>query len=78
MGLITVEGKTIEGACLRPSDWAERLVCGLSLYTTQQLIWVRMIDGCKGLIIDKRLEHTCPEGFTFVMDFIKENNLRFK
>lgn len=79
---IVIQGITNAGATFRPSDWAERLAGVMSSFDEGNRLayheYVRpmMLEGVRCVAVDKKVEHTYPAVYQFLMDFAKDNNLR--
>lgn len=81
---IVIVGVTRNGQTFRPGDWAERLSGCMSLFGEDQRIsyspYVKPIiaAGVKCVVIDRRLEQTNPEAFSFLMSFAHDNELQVR
>ena len=81
---IVVIGVTRAGHTFRPSDWAERLCGCMSLFGEDQRIsyspYLKPVisAGIKCVVIDRRLEETNPEAFSFLMAFARDNELQVR
>lgn len=82
---LTVIGKTPDGEVFRPSDWNYRLACLAGSFKNNKLqynkyvtpVWVYS-EGVPGLLVDKELEEMDPVLYTFIRDFVLDNDLRVK
>jgi len=82
---ITIIGETKDGKIFRPSDWAERL-CSLTsavgnnkkLKYSQFVHPGRTPGGVKTVTVNPRLHKLDPLAWKFVLNFAKENDLRFE
>ena len=70
-----VVGQSSDGNPFRPSDWAERLVGSLSVYSTEKLAHVRYTNTYKCLVVNQELEQINYDGYKFLMDFIRLHQL---
>ena len=79
---IVIQGITNDGATFRPSDWAERLAGVMCSFDENNRLayheYVRpmMLEGIRCVAVDKKVEHTYPAVYGFLMDFAKDNDLR--
>ena len=78
-----VMGITEDGCKFRPSDWAERTCGVLSVFRNHRisyspLLKPAIIQGCKSIIIDNRLEVMHPSIYQSILDFATSNNLVIK
>lgn len=81
---ITIIGKTSDGETFRPSDWHLRLAClggtfdkSKRLQYNEHLMptWI-YCEGVAGLLVNQALEETDPILYTFIRDFVLDNDLR--
>jgi hypothetical protein len=77
-----IQGITTAGRTFRPSDWAERL-CGVlgSFDADERLRYAdevqpTLIDGVRCVVISARLKSANPDGFKFLVEFARDNDLR--
>jgi len=81
---IVIVGVTRNGQTFRPGDWAERLCGCMSLFGEDQRInyspYLKPIisAGIKCVVIDRRLQETNPEAFSFLMSFAHDNALQVR
>jgi len=81
---IVIIGVARDGQTFRPSDWAERWCGCMSLFGEDQRInyspYLKPIisAGIKCVVIDRRLEETNPEAFSFLMSFAHDNELQVR
>lgn len=81
---IVIVGVTHTGRTFRPSDWAERLCGCMLLFGEDQRInyspFLKPViaAGIKCVVIDRRLEVTNPEAFSFLMSFARDNELQIR
>ena len=81
---IVIIGVTRNGRIFRPSDWAERLCGCMSLFREDHRIDYSVYlkpgicAGVKCVVIDRRLEETNPEAFSFLMSFARDNELQVR
>ncbi|MGV6857561.1 MAG: DUF3579 domain-containing protein [bacterium] len=79
--LLIIRNRTLDGARLRPSDWAERLSSAAATFENQRLVYSKKVMPCKRceghvcLKVDKRLQSEKPEVFETILDFMKINRL---
>lgn len=77
---VIIEGKTIDGAKFRPSDWVDR-VCGMLAQFDRQKVayspFLRpmMFNGTNCVAIKRTLEQKNPDVFKFLMQFASDNKL---
>ena len=80
--ILFVKGRTQDNIKFRPSDWVERVALCCASYTSDRRL--RYENGLKPVLVDNEkylsvptsLEHSHPEVWSFVMGFIKSNNLK--
>jgi Protein of unknown function (DUF3579) len=77
-----IQGITKAGRTFRPSDWAERL-CGVlgSFDADERLRYAddvqpTLIEGVRCVVIGARLTASNPDGFRFLLEFARDNDLR--
>ena len=76
-----IVGQTLEGACFRPDDWAERLCRVLAPFGGRpgaaMSPYVRPIisSGVKSVVVDARLADIDARAYRFVTRFAKDNEL---
>jgi len=81
---IVIVGVTRNGQTFRPGDWAERLCGCMSLFGKDQRInyspYLKPIiaAGIKRVVIERRLQETNPEAFSFLMSFAHDNELQVR
>jgi len=81
---MVIEGTRKDGSKLRPSDWIERISSTLARFGSDHRLhyspWVHpcVIQGEKCLVIAADLQKKNPEGYRYVMDFAKQNDLRIQ
>lgn len=79
-----IEGYTEEGKKFRPSDWIDRISSMMASYGAShrlvfsELLHPELYQGQKCLIIDTQLEDVNPAMFEYVMQFVKDNNLKMR
>jgi hypothetical protein len=81
---IVIVGITRTGQTFRPSDWAERLCGCMALFGEDQRInyspYLKPVisTGIKCVVIDRWLEESNPEAFSFLMSFARDNQLQVR
>jgi uncharacterized protein DUF3579 len=81
---IVIVGITRTGQTFRPSDWAERLCGCMALFGEDQRInyspYLKPVisTGIKCVVIDRRLEESNPQAFSFLMSFARDNELQVR
>ncbi len=84
-----IQGTTTEGKKFRPSDWAERLCCSVSMYKPKEYYCNNQIscdiyspfampiilNGEQFALISEELKTIEPKAFDFIMNFAKDNDL---
>jgi len=88
MGLPTdryvITSQQENGKKLRPGDWIERIACALASFDENCRLRYSVsvqpcvIDGEKCLVVARGLEQTDPQGYEFVMEFARSNQLRIQ
>ncbi len=78
---IIIEGKTLDGAKFRPSDWVDRLCGMLAVFDQQKMSYSphlrpMVFQGMNCVAVKKELEHDDPQVFKFLMQFATDNQLR--
>lgn len=76
-----VEGVTEDGQKFRPSDWIDRIASMDATYEQHRLVYSDHVhpenfNGQKCLMVHSDLEHTNPDLFKYLMQFITSNKLR--
>jgi hypothetical protein len=77
-----IQGVTECGRTFRPSDWAERLSSTLGSFDADARLRYRkevqpiVVEGRSCIAVCPSLEQSQPDGFKYLMDFARENNLR--
>ena len=80
---LIIESVKEDGKKFRPSDWIERLSANMGTFGPDhrlhysKLVQPAIINGEKCLMVDQSLEHDNPEGFKYIMQFARSNDLRF-
>ena len=79
-----IKGVTLGGKPFRPSDWAERLCGVMSAFGSggrmQYSPYVFPITsaGVKCVVVDVRLKDVEPMAYSFLMNFVKDNELQVR
>ena len=79
--VLIVKGITLDAIKFRPSDWVERVALCCASYTSDRRLRYQkglkpvLVDNEKYLSVHTSLEYSHPEVWSFVMGFIKSNNL---
>ena len=78
---IIIEGKTLDGAKFRPSDWVDRLCGMLAVFDQQKMSYSphlrpMVYQGMNCVAVKKQLENVEPQVFKFLMQFAADNQLR--
>ncbi|MDH3209885.1 MAG: DUF3579 domain-containing protein [Burkholderiaceae bacterium] len=90
-GKVCILGLTTEGKAFRPSDWAERLAGAMSSFRPEgsargigayigyspYCVPNTTHDGVKCVIVSEELRDMEPMAWDFVMNFARDNKLRF-
>ena len=81
---ILIKGQTTDGKKFRPSDWADRLMGCISLYTKEEkdkfdeirdCICSTERDGFRGIVFEEKLIELVPMLYRFLNNFAKDNSL---
>ena len=78
---IIIEGKTLDGAKFRPSDWVDRLCGMLAVFDQQKTFYSpylrpMVFQGMNCVAVKKELESSDSQVFKFIMQFATDNKLR--
>ena len=81
-GRLVVESVVEDGKRFRPSDWIERISTTVAQFgSDHRLVYSssvrpQIINGEKCLVIDRTLQDTNPEAYSYVLNFVESNRLR--
>lgn len=79
---IVILGVTESGAKFRPSDWSDRLCGMMSIFSEDRHLsyspYLKPIvaDDMNCVVVDRKLEAIDAVAFRFLMDFVRDNELR--
>jgi hypothetical protein len=79
---IIIEGVTEQGKPFRPSDWAERMSGTLASFKNRRIHYSPMLqpsvnhEGFKCIVLDPKLQESCPQIYQSILDFAKSNQLK--
>lgn len=79
---IIIEGVTPQGKAFRPADWAERMSGSLASFKNRRIQYSPLLqpsvntEGYKCILLDPKLQETCPEVYQAILDFAKRNELK--
>ncbi len=79
---VVIQGVTETGDKFRPSDWAQRMSGNLSTFQGRRIRYSPYLipavkEGVQCVILDRSLEQRDPEQYREIIDFARNNGLRF-
>lgn len=80
---LVIESVKEDGGRFRPSDWIERIAATMGEFGSDhrlhyaKSVHPEVVDGEKCLVVDPALEQENPEAFEFILNFARNNQLKY-